>query len=322
MAGPYNIPNDMEAGDAGLIAWAASVANAVNDLHTRLAILDAGGSSFTGALDGYAAPHRAHSLRRLLTSYTGPAVRVRRSSDNTEADIGFTSAGALDTTALLAHCGANSGYVTTWYDQSGNARHLTQTTAAAQPRIVNAGTIDTINGKPTVKLDGTDDVMTSTGVGLWSAGTTSMSIVMQSATPGATAVLVNEVNTADANQYYRLFRSSTAAWHIQANANPGGALWASGTGGAMFDGTAHQGFFVDTAGATSTWRDGTIGHNAVATVHTGTLVPNRFQIGAGGGPSLSSFSAAAVSELVTWTTDRTSDRAALSTNQKGFWGTP
>jgi len=278
---------------------------------------------FLGMLDGYAAPHRAHSLRRLLTSYTGPAIRVRRSSDNAETDIGFTTAGTLDTTALLAHCGANSGYVTTWYDQSGNTRHLTQTTTASQPRIVNAGTIDTINGKPAVKLDGTDDILTSTGVGLWAAGATSMCIVMQSATPGSTAVLVNEVNSADNNQYYRIMRSSTAAWHIQANANPGGALWASSTGGgAMFDGTAHQGFFVDASGATSTWRDGTLGHNAVATVHTGTLVPNRFQIGAGGGTTLSSYSAAAVAEVILWATNRTSDRAALSTNQKDFWGTP
>jgi hypothetical protein len=36
-----------------------------------------------------------------------------------------------------------SGYVTTWYDQSGNDRDATQTTAGEQPRIVLTGTLDT-----------------------------------------------------------------------------------------------------------------------------------------------------------------------------------
>lgn len=35
-----------------------------------------------------------------------------------------------------------SAYVTTWYDQSGNGNHATQSTADNQPRIVNQGIID------------------------------------------------------------------------------------------------------------------------------------------------------------------------------------
>jgi len=56
-------------------------------------------------LDGLPASAAAFSLRRLRTAYEGPAVRVRRSSDNAEADIGFTAEGELDTVALLAHVG-------------------------------------------------------------------------------------------------------------------------------------------------------------------------------------------------------------------------
>ena len=47
----------------------------------------------------------AYSLRKLRSAYTGSAIRVRRSQDNAEADIGFTSAGELDQTALLNHVG-------------------------------------------------------------------------------------------------------------------------------------------------------------------------------------------------------------------------
>lgn len=82
----------------------------------------------------------AYSLRKLRAGYAGPAVRVRRSNDNAESDIGFTGAGALDSAALLSFTGANNAFVTTWYDQSGGARHAIRTTMAYQPRIVNAGT--------------------------------------------------------------------------------------------------------------------------------------------------------------------------------------
>ena len=93
----------------------------------------------------------AYSLRRTRAGYTGSLVRVRRSSDNVEADIGFTVAGDLDTAALLAHTGANSGFVVTWYDQSGNARNATQAVQALQPRIVNAGAVEQKNARPTIR---------------------------------------------------------------------------------------------------------------------------------------------------------------------------
>ena len=96
----------------------------------------------------------AYSLRRLYASYTGAAIRVRRSSDGAQADIGFMANGDLDTVALLAFVGNGSGFVTTWYDQSGNARNATQATAANQPRIVSNGAIETENGRPLISFDG------------------------------------------------------------------------------------------------------------------------------------------------------------------------
>lgn len=78
------------------------------------------------------------------------AIRVRRSSDNAEQDIGFTAQGYLDTASMKTFVGANSGYVVTWYDQSGNEKDATQATAANQPRIVLNGTIARMNGQPTI----------------------------------------------------------------------------------------------------------------------------------------------------------------------------
>lgn len=79
-------------------------------------------------------------------AYSGPLLRVRRSSDNAETDIYPAANGVLDTAALLAFCGAGSGYVTKMYDQTGQARDSTQATAANQWRIVVTGAIETING--------------------------------------------------------------------------------------------------------------------------------------------------------------------------------
>jgi hypothetical protein len=91
----------------------------------------------------------AYSLRQ-VRSAASLACRVRRSSDNAEANIGFTASGDLDTAALLAFVGSGDGFVTTWYDQSGNGRNAAQTTAGGQPQIVSNGVIQTQNGRPTV----------------------------------------------------------------------------------------------------------------------------------------------------------------------------
>ena len=96
-------------------------------------------------LDTYPNSTSAYSLRKLTTAYTGSAIRVRRSSDNTEQDIGFV-ANVLDTTSLLAFCLATNGFVTKWYSQIGGSTFdILQTTAVKQPKIVSTGVLNTLN---------------------------------------------------------------------------------------------------------------------------------------------------------------------------------
>jgi hypothetical protein len=52
-----------------------------------------------------------------------------------------------------------NGFVETWYDQSGNGKDLTQTTANKQPKIVDTGSLVTLSGKPSIKPDGSDDFL-------------------------------------------------------------------------------------------------------------------------------------------------------------------
>ncbi|MFN4811031.1 MAG: arabinofuranosidase catalytic domain-containing protein, partial [Bacteroidota bacterium] len=106
----------------------------------------------------------AYSVRKLSPGYSGPAIRVRRSSDNTQQDIGFTAGGDLDQAALLTFVGGASGFITTWYDQSGNGRNAIQNTVANQPRIVNAGVVDIQNSRPTLTLNGTSAHLTQSSL--------------------------------------------------------------------------------------------------------------------------------------------------------------
>ena len=57
-------------------------------------------------LDMYPNAAVAYSLRKLRTTYTGNAIRVRRLSDNVEQDFGFV-ANELDTTSMLDFVGYN-----------------------------------------------------------------------------------------------------------------------------------------------------------------------------------------------------------------------
>ena len=99
----------------------------------------------------------AYSVRRLTTTYQGPLLRIRRSSDNATQDINFTSQGDLDEFAIILFTGAgNTAYVDKWYDQSGNGLHMESGlnppyTIATSFSPVSNPTILTKNSRPTIE---------------------------------------------------------------------------------------------------------------------------------------------------------------------------
>lgn len=97
----------------------------------------------------------AYSLRKLYKGST-KVIRVRRSSDNAEQDIGFNGV-EIDQSSLTTFCGANDGFVVSWYNQmtNGASANFVQATAAQQPMIVSAGTVLTRYGKPMIQMDTT-----------------------------------------------------------------------------------------------------------------------------------------------------------------------
>lgn len=108
--------------------------------------------SFEGLLDNYGQNiGAAYSVRRLSSTYEGNCMEIRRDSDNATQNIGFSN-NVLDTSAIADFCSGTSGYVRTWYDQSGNSKDVQQTTASKQPRIYYEGSVVTLNSQPA--LDG------------------------------------------------------------------------------------------------------------------------------------------------------------------------
>ena len=124
------------------------------------------GSGFTGLLDTFTDAAAAYSVRKLSSTYTGAALRVRRTSDGTEQDIGFNASNELDTDALTTFVNGGAGFVSKWYDQSGGTTYDLSVAASGQPRIATAaGVVTTENGKPCLTFNGTSHYLTLGGTG-------------------------------------------------------------------------------------------------------------------------------------------------------------
>ena len=136
-------------GKANLTVAANSIPGIWTPREQEVGVRTSRWAGLSGVLDTYPAAI-GYSLRALRASTANSAVvKVRRSSGSpSEQD--FTPS-QITNGELAAWVGAgNSGFVTTWYDQSGSANHATQTNTALQPRIVNAGVVETEAGRPAI----------------------------------------------------------------------------------------------------------------------------------------------------------------------------
>lgn len=139
----------------------------------------------------------ALSLRKLKGSYNGAAVRIRRSSDNAEQDIGFAGKD-FNWAAFAAFVGAGTGYVVTMYDQSGNGRNFTQSSAADQWKIVQNSALTT---RPHFNTPGGGYVTSGLAIDNWNL---TVSIVMRNTTSDRSS-LVNASNNPPLSYAYFSF---------------------------------------------------------------------------------------------------------------------
>jgi len=184
------------------------------------------------------APAAAYSVRLLgsgvgISSYTGPAMRVRRDTaggtgDDDEADIAFDS-GVISLDSAISNASAGvtattlgefinvgtvggttysnpdslsgtaSCFVDEWKDQSGNANDASQATFGSQPQI-HSGTVNTDliteNGEPTLDFDGSNDFFRSIAVASATANTIATVLKADSTLGGLQKVFARPNSTA------------------------------------------------------------------------------------------------------------------------------
>jgi hypothetical protein len=272
-------------------------------------------------------PAQAYSLRLVNDAYVGYAVKVRRSSDSTEQDIGFSGT-ALDTAALTTFVGAGDGFVSKWYDQSGNNRHLDQATLASQPKLVSAGAVLTSGGKPAVVFDGVDDHLFNTAPVLYAGGAATLAAVVNAAQPLSQLRWWAESNSASSADQYGLLEPDGAATGRKPWGFPviSGAVTDSGIlpqpSIPLWNGVVHQASSVDTGTTISQWVDGA-SDMAAAPYTRPASTKNRFAIGG----VLRSGSLAplpmTLSEALFWPGAlSTGDRQLAEASQKAFYTTP
>ena len=103
-------------------------------------------SDFTQLPGDVKAPVFAHSIcRKVVSSYAGPLIRIRRNTDNAETNIGFDVNGDLDVSAVNTFIGVGVAFVTIIYDQSGNGHNYVQTTLNLQGQL---DTVNLLGGRP------------------------------------------------------------------------------------------------------------------------------------------------------------------------------
>ena len=257
-------------------------------------------------LDDFPGAAAAYSLRLINSSYTGPVIRVRRSTDNAEQD--FT-ANQISSGSLVAFCGAGNGFIRTWHDQSGNNRHATQTTTSAQPQIVSAGSLILEGGLPAINFNGSSHRL-DVPVIAFSMNALSVHAVCRLSTAGASLVFLS---SAIPNRLYLPFYAS-----------PIMAIGYAGNGQQFNFGNTNattRSVWQLNAGSllANAWRNGT--PSTAISSNTALEAGSNLSIGSyKDGVTFASYWSGTGQELIFYTSDQTANRVGILNNVNGYYG--
>jgi hypothetical protein len=277
-------------------------------------------------LDDYPNAMAAFSVRKLDKDYAGNCLRLRRSNDNTEQDFGFVN-NFLDTNSIKTFCSTNNCFVTTWYDQSGNGRNATQSTATNQPFYINAGQANDLLGIRFEKIISVDSFVLRLNVNL----------PLQNV---ATIISVNTDPTQNANNSIHkpiLAGRDTSVYVVNARGYGFGKL-RQGSNGFRFGGpslglensnsiqspytqtnTRELIFGVNNQASYSLFKNGVSLGTQTGTNRTGGFITG-YSIGASEGGLLDRFYTGRISELIIYGSDQSSNRTGIETNINSYYG--
>lgn len=272
--------------------------------------------------DLFGVPDAAYSLRKLSPNsvYAGAAIRVRRSSDNTEQDINFVSSSpnaGIDTTTLLSFVGAGNGFVTTWYDQSGGGWHILQTSGGNQPIIVSSGSLILKNSLPCIEFDGSNDELLNSTTS-FTSNPDYYSVFMT-----ANSIVNNNdgvfYNIGKNNNWYAAGLGGLGTSHVL-----GTRLRRGGTNIGKSQNLTNNNLFIHSG--LGDWQNSTNDGYFNSTLMTGTAqarssTPNKGDIVVGNinTTSLNYYLRANMSELCIYLSNKSADRTAIESNINNYY---
>lgn len=272
-------------------------------------------TQFVGPLDQLinegASVIAAYSVRRLLTTYTGIACRLRSNGANTEGDINFLQNGDIDLSAisaLIASDGGSSAFCVNIKNQSsfGATRDATQSTTSSQPNFSS-----NYQGKGAIGGNGVTSSFLNTNLGTLPQPFFIVMVLNFSGISSAREILtINQ--TLQTNRFIRINANNTIS------ANTGSTLTSSGTIStgsnkiAILGNGASSSIFINDILNTN----GNMGNTQ--------LFFNAGRLGRSASQSWFSQTGNTLSEFILFNGDPTSlsSWSAFLTNQKNYFGTP
>ena len=276
------------------------------------------GTPTSGLLSTYTGAAAAYSVRQLANT-AALCMRVRRDNDDAEQDFGFDANGDLDTAAIATFVGSgNNGYVSKWYDQSGNGNDAAQSTNGSQPQIYNGSAVITENGKPALDFDGTADCLNLTSDIRTTAGPATVATVYKNPTSNIarTTLSISKVgrwlHTTNSGYNYLSISTSTTANESQKYAgytiNTQDLFFVSFDGSTQSGGVDSQILYVD-------------GSLQTATVNTaGYGIQDSGENGIGyRSDTNSQFALVKFQELIIYDSDQSSNRSGIETDINDYF---
>jgi len=218
-----------------------------------------------------------------------------RIQDDASASYGTTTQGNVRFKNIVVTQLTGSGFVETWYDQSGNSNDAVQATAGSQPKIVSAGSLVTGG----LRFDDAQKLETA-GTFSFASGTTLSTFITNKSDGDENAYLFRFVSD------YIVYNTAGGVRRVFAGTNA-----VSGTLGSDEELWTTISALNSSGGTANFFADGTLVSSADANIGTNT-VSNRV-LNIGGSASTTHWNGT-VNEVIFYATDQTSNRVALEAN--------
>jgi type II secretory pathway pseudopilin PulG len=152
----YNLSNGTLAGSFGIIPGQANIQPVGNDGWYRISLSATANASGSGRMV-LAIVNSSNSARLEGVNVSNPTDSIFVWGAMRHLSNSLTSP-PKPYQKTFANANTGDGYITTWYDQSGNNNNAIQTNTSAQPKIVDGVTgIVSQNNKPSIRFDGSND---------------------------------------------------------------------------------------------------------------------------------------------------------------------